>query len=187
MFYFDLAGETVVGALCAHLRWRVRKSHERVACRLRAYAVSSIETCSTCSLVRLGFGMGVGTVACTFVSLSSLFFFCTCLIFLPTAPAEHRAKANIITKTSRQQPQPQKSVITHSPPRINVFLLLLGRLIRSYLGLSTSWCREPVYVCYVLRAVHLQSSRPRREHLPAEALRSALRHSLPPAPPPVPP
>ena len=44
MFYFDLAGETVVGALCAHLRWRVRKSHERVACRLRvrAYAVSSI-------------------------------------------------------------------------------------------------------------------------------------------------
>ena len=44
MFYFDLAGETVVSALCAHLRSRVRNSHERVACRLRAYAVSSIET-----------------------------------------------------------------------------------------------------------------------------------------------
>ena len=44
MFYFDLAAETVVSALCAHLRWRVRNSHERVACRLRVYAVSSIET-----------------------------------------------------------------------------------------------------------------------------------------------
>ena len=46
MFYFYLAGETVVSALCAHLRWRVRNSHERVACRLRTrlraypYAVS---------------------------------------------------------------------------------------------------------------------------------------------------
>ncbi len=59
MFYFDLAGETVVSALCAHLRSRVRNSHERVACRLRAYAVSSIETCSMfpCSV---GFGDGSG-------------------------------------------------------------------------------------------------------------------------------
>ena len=95
MFYFDLAGETVVSALCARLRWRVRNSHERVACRLRAYAVSSIETCSTCSLVRLGFGMGVGTVACTFVSLSSLFFFCTCLIFFTNTQSTSNEQSNL--------------------------------------------------------------------------------------------
>ena len=88
MFYFDLAGETVVSALCARLRWRVRNSHERVACRLRAYAVLSIEACSM-FLVRLGFGMGVGTVACTFVCLSSLFFLLHMFDFFTNSNTPH--------------------------------------------------------------------------------------------------
>ena len=163
MFYFDLAGETVVSALCARLRWRVRNSHERVACRLRAYAVSSIETCSTCSLVRLGFGMGVGTVACTFVSLSSLFFLLHMFdFFTNTQSSEHEQRAEQPPATplsSRDALDTSESQeISHIPVHreLNVFLLLLGRLIRSYLGLSTSWHREPA--CTSVRATRCTPS-----------------------------